>query len=318
MEHDAWFFIGIFVFIFVIWIATGGPIRPLSVTTPEFPKPTAFNTGTAISLPRAPFNVGDSHVTLRPVSGMSGNSYGDTTTPPPSVIDGIAFGPPSSYRNTVILNPYVTSASSSNPNREYLQLSVPQNAGLSIDISGWQLVSEVTGKYGVIPRGTTVPTSGIVNPQQNIVLKPGERAALVSGRSPIGTSFRENKCTGYFMTFQEFSPALPRNCPLPSDELEKYYGGFYARDTKCMDYVNTIGRCEAVLFPPRDISKQCRSFVLEHLNYNGCVRAHQNDPDFHGSTWHIYLGATKPLWRARQEIIKLLDPSRKTVDAFSY
>ncbi|KKW40528.1 hypothetical protein A3I46_02720 [Candidatus Kaiserbacteria bacterium RIFCSPLOWO2_02_FULL_54_13] len=315
--HDAWFFIGVFVFIFLIWVATGGPLHPLSFTGPSLAQPDVLGGGTYLQFPRAFFNVGESHVAL-PGSSSGGSSYGDSSISISSSLDGIAFGSPSSYRTIVSMSNYVSHASSSDPRNEYVQLSVSPNAGVPIDISGWQLVSEATGKAAAIPMGTRVPTSGIVNPQQDIVLAPGEHAILVSGRSPTGTSFRENKCIGYFGTFQQFSPSLPQNCPAPSDELVSFYGDYYVRDATCIDYVDRLSRCQTVLFPPRTLSVACRNFVVQRLNYNGCVSAHRNDPDFDGTTWRIYLGRDKHLWRARYEIVKLFDINKKTVDAFSY
>jgi hypothetical protein len=314
MEQDAWFFIGVFIFIFIIWIATGGPFRSLSFSVPEFPKPTATVAvrETSIGLPQAPFVVSDPSV--------SGSSYRDTdsyASDPDAlpVLNGITFGPPSSYRGVVTLSNYVSNASST---KEYLELSVSDRAASPINITNWQVVSETTGKSARIPQGTPVPTSGIVNRLYDIFVAPGERAVITTGRSPIGVSFRENVCTGYFSTFQTFSPPLPQNCPDPMDELKKYYGPFYFRDTSCVEYVESLPRCETVLFPQKSVSKTCKNFVVEHLNYNGCVRTHQTDPDFAGDTWRIFLSRTKPLWRARYEIIKLWDLNGKTVDAFSY
>jgi hypothetical protein len=157
-----------------------------------------------------------------------------------------------------------------------------------------------------------------VNAAQDIVLSPGERATVISGQSPIGASFRENKCIGYFSTFQKFSPTLPQNCPSPSDELASAYGTGYIRDAACIDYVNKLSRCQVVLSPPVTISGACQSFVVKYLNYNGCVDAHKNDPDFLGNTWRIYLGRSSSMWRTKHELVKLLDVNGKTVDAFSY
>lgn len=319
--HDAWFFIGVFVFIFLIWVATGGPLHPIAFTGPRLAQPGILGGGTYLQLPRAPFGIGGSNVVLPGSSSGESSYYGSSYSPgtaQPSSLDGIAFGLPSPYRGIVLLSNYVSNASSSNPNSEYVQLSVTQNASVPIDITGWQLVSEATGKAAIVPRGVEVPTSGIVNAMQNIVLTPGERAIIVSGRSPVGTSFRENKCTGYLSTFQQFSPSLPRNCPAPSDELISFSGAYYVRDATCVEYVNKLPRCEAVLFPPKTISGACKSFVLQYLNYNGCVAAHKNDVDFRGTVWRVYLGLLKPLWRGQHEVVKLWDIDKRTVGAFRY
>lgn len=315
--HDAWFFIGVFVFIFLIWVATGGPLHPLAFTGPALAQPDVLGGGTYLQLPRAPFAIGNSSVSLRGSSGSRGSYAGESEAPEP-FSSGLTFSPSSPYRNIIAMDNYISNASSSDPGGEYAQLSVVQNAGIPIDISGWKLISEATGKAALIPRGTKVPTSGIVNPQQDIVLTPGESAIIVSGRSPIGTSFRENKCAGYLSTFQEFSPSLPQNCPAPLDELDAFYGPYSIRDAACIEYVDNLSRCETILFPSKNLTRTCRDFIVQHLNYNGCVSAHRNDPDFDGSVWRIYLGRDKHLWRARYEVVVLVDSQGKTVASFSY
>ena len=317
MEHDAWFFIGIFAFIFVIWIAIGGPTHKIAFTGPWLSAPSPIGTGTYLQFPHSPFSIGSSNVSLSG-SSNSGSVSGNSGTSLPSLIGGVDFGSPSIYRNIVTMSRYVSGANSSNPGNEYVQLSVAQNAGVPVDITGWTIESEATGNASIIPKGTEIPTSGIVNAAQDIVLTPGTRVILISGQSPIGASFRENKCIGYFSTFQKFSPSLPQNCPVPSDELLSFYGSDYIRDASCITYVKTLPRCQIALSPPVTISGTCQSFAVKYLNYNGCVDAHKNDTDFMGTTWRVYLGRTTPLWRTKNELVKLLDASGKTVDAFSY
>jgi hypothetical protein len=213
---------------------------------------------------------------------------------------------------------YVSNASSSNPSSEYVEISVVQNASASVNLTGWILESEATYNAELIPKGTKVPISGIVNATEDIVLQPGERAIIISGESPVGASFRENKCIGYFSTFQKFSPPLPQNCPSASNELSSLYGTPYIHDPDCIDYADTIPRCQIALAQPTNLSDTCQSFLVKYLNYNGCVAAHKNDTDFDGDTWRIYLGLTDPMWRTKHEIVKLLDDRGKTVDMFSY
>lgn len=315
--HDAWFFIGIFVFIFLIWIATGGPLHPISFTGPALAQPQELGGGTYLQFPRAAYGIGNSTVSLPGSSGGTANSNG-SETPPPSSIGGTIFGPSSPYRDIVTMNHYVSGVGSVDIRNESVGISIAQNAGTLVDLTGWKLVSEATGIAAAIPGGTEIPTSGVVNSLQDIVLTAGERATIISGRSPIGTSFRENKCIGYLGTFQQFSPQLPQNCPMPSDELVSFYGAYYIRDPACIEYVNTLSRCQAVLSPPTGASSACKNFVVQYLNYNGCVAAHKNDTDFEGDTWRLYLGRTSSMWRTSHEVVKLLDINSKTVDAFSY
>ncbi len=315
--HDSWFFIGVFVFIFLVWVATGGPLHPIAFTGPRLAEPGALGGGTYLSLPRAPYGIGGTDVSL-PGSSSGGNVPGDSGTSVPTFVGGSTFGSPSTYRGIVSMNHYVSGAGSADPKNEYIEISVSSSSNVPVDLSEWSLESDASGASALIPKGTEVPTSGVINAAQDIVLSPGDRAIVISGQSPIGASFRENKCIGYFSTFQSFAPPLPQNCPLPSDELASLYGTGYIRDAACIDYVNKIPRCQVTLSPPVSASSQCQSFLVKYLNYNGCVDAHRNDPDFKGVTWRIYLGRTNSMWRTQRELVKLLDVKGNTVDAFSY
>ncbi|MEK7604389.1 MAG: hypothetical protein AAB442_01140 [Patescibacteria group bacterium] len=326
MQHDAWFFIGVFVFIFLIWAATGGPFNSLSFTGPRLALPEELGGGNYLRFPRAPLAVGGgSYISSGGGignysgggSGGSGGS-GSGSAPVPILTGGIPFGEVSPYRGVVSINHGISGAGSVDPRNESTWISVGAGAGVPVDITGWTLLSEATGKSAPIPQGTDIPSSGVVNAIQDIVLSPGERAIIISGYSPIGASFRENKCIGYYATFQKFSPSLPYNCPLPSTELTTFYGGGYIRDPNCIDYINTLPRCQVVLSPPTTISGACQSFAIKYLNYNGCVETHRSDVDFRGNTWRVYLGRTAPLWRSTHEVVKLLDSKGRTVDAFSY
>lgn len=316
--HDAWFFIGVFVFIFLIWIATGGPLHPIAFTGPRLAQPQELGGGTYLQLPRAPFGMGGSNVSLPGSSSGGGYVSGSSDTTIPSFTGGTAFGTPSPYRGTVRMNHFVSGAGSADPGREYIEISIAQGAGIPVDLSGWRLVSDASGKTSSIPKGTEIPVGGTINEDENIVLSPGMRALIISGKSPIGASFRENKCIGYFSSFQSFYPSLPQNCPAPSDELASFYGANYVRDAACIDFVNKISRCQVVLSPPANASGACQNFLITYLHYNGCVDAHKNDANFLGDSWHIYLGRTTAMWRTTHELVKLLDANGKTVDAFSY
>lgn len=312
--HDAWFFIGVFVFIFLIWIVVGGPLHPISFTGPALSLPSPLGGGTYLQLPRAPYGIGGGDVSL---PGSSDGSSGSGGTPLPSFI-GSSFGSPSVYRGIVSMRHYVSGAASANPSNEYIEIAVAQNAGAPVAISGWKLVSEASSNSVTLPKGTEVPTSGVINASEDIVLTPGTRAILISGQSPIGASFRENKCIGYFSTFQKFTPALPQNCPAPADELGDFYGAGYIRDNACIEYVKKLPRCQIAITPPLGASNACKTFLEKYLHYNGCVTAHRNDADFKSNTWRVYLGRSTSLWRTKNELVKLLDAEGKTVDAFSY
>lgn len=223
----------------------------------------------------------------------------------------------SPFRSVVVMSHSISGAGSANPLNENVEISALQNARVPIDISGWKLTSGSTDATSYIPKGTEIPTSGVISALDDIILTPGTRAIIISGRSPIGASFRENKCIGYFKTFQSFSPQLPQNCPTPPGELTSFYGPNIIRDTACIEYIDKISQCQAVLTPPDNLSSACQ-LVTQYLNYSGCVNAHKNDADFLGNTWRVYLGRTSSMWRTKYEIVKLLDTNGKIIDTFNY
>ncbi|HVW82955.1 MAG TPA: hypothetical protein VHC68_03375 [Candidatus Paceibacterota bacterium] len=311
MQHDAWFFIGVFAFIFLVWVATGGPTHPLSFSGPFLSEPSPLGSGTYIGLPRAPFGIGGSDIELAN-PGSGGSSGGG-----PRPLKGVPFGTRSPYASEITLSHYVSGAGSSDPEHEYLQLSLSRSAKAPLTISGWELESAATGKAAVIPQGTEVPLSGTIQAIQPIVLQPGDSAIIGSGESPIGASFRENECIGYFGEFQQFYPSLP-SCPDPSDDLERFYGPDYIRDSACITYVASLNSCTLSISPPPGLTSACDSFLENYLSYNGCVSGHQSDSGFKRPTWRVYLGRSDSMWRTRNEVVKLLDQNGDTVDAFAY
>ena len=80
-------------------------------------------------------------------------------------------------------------------------------------ITGWKLKGK-TGLDIAIGQGASYIYSNVASqPQENIYLKPGEKAIIITGKSPLGTSFKLNKCAGYFEQFHEFAPELNIDCP---------------------------------------------------------------------------------------------------------
>jgi len=303
MNEDAFFVIGIFAFVFILWMGHGGPNRPLSLSSPIL-------RGTVVTLPK--------------MSGISSNNYTssrnsiNTNTSGKVEYPMKTFNTDSPYRGLVTVGHYVSGAGSADPSHEYLTLRVSTNSR-PVNITGWTLESGASGSAEKIKKGTEVPHSGIINASQSIILNPGDTATISSGRSPIGASFRENICIGYFAQYQSFYPSLPLTCPTPFNELKTYYpNNNYIRDVPCIEYTKSLNRCSLVASPPINLSGACSTFIVNHLNYNGCVSAHENEPHFEGTNWRIYLGRNKSMWRPQYETVKLLDANGKLVDTFSY
>lgn len=210
----------------------------------------------------------------------------------------------------------IAGAQISSPAREYVRIILPNEAEKSETLSGLILRSGALGISVKIPDGTVIPLLGVAYHHEPIVLSRGGRAIISTGRSPIGTSFRVNQCTGYLGQFQEYVPDLRKDCPHPIDELK--LSGPYS-ESSCRDYVESIPRCTtARINPPSTLSSACRSFIVEKLTYNSCVLRHQSDADFLTSEWRVFLGRTEELWKNKQEIIRLMNDKGETRDAITY
>ncbi|MFA6095091.1 MAG: hypothetical protein WC757_04385 [Candidatus Paceibacterota bacterium] len=222
----------------------------------------------------------------------------------------------SSVFKDMIMISSVSGASSTDPKREYITLTANKNNKNPIDITGWKLIN-TTGKSIIV--GTAVETyqpGSYRNTASHVVLKPGDKAIIATGGSPILYSFRINKCLGYFTEDVTFIPSMKTSCPAPRDE------GFYLAPTslendECMEYIQTLSSCRR---PYRnnynDLSQACRSFLSKNINYNGCFYKHSSDSDFYENEWRLFAGRNKSLWKDSREEIKLLDTIGKTVSKY--
>lgn len=64
----------------------------------------------------------------------------------------------------------------------------------------------------IIGQVSNLPLQGNVNELSALVLNKAAQVVIASGESPLGVSFRENKCTGLLQTFQNFIPPLVPAC----------------------------------------------------------------------------------------------------------
>ncbi|HYF29044.1 MAG TPA: hypothetical protein VEA36_01605 [Candidatus Paceibacterota bacterium] len=295
---DGILFLAIFLFFFLLWFVSGGPTRPISFAGPYI---------TPIT------DVDDTQFAYdsdEPFFSPDFNLFGGT-----NLQAGDAYANASPLRGQVTISS-VTPGSSAKD--EYVTLQLSQNAPGPVSISGWRLRSDATYKSATIPGGTELPRRGI-NRTDPIVLQPGDRATITTGDSPIGVSFRENRCVGYFGTSQNFSPHLSSACPSPLAEFERYYEGNKLADDSCYNYLSALPQCTN---PPHRgrprLTNRCEEFIDEYLDYNGCVAAHQGEQDFRSQEWRIYLERNAKLWKPSREAVRLIDAQGMTVDLYTY
>jgi hypothetical protein len=307
MKADALLVIIVIVFIFVAWVATGGPTHPISQAglfiTPVT-RTGEESQGYQLLAPANPIDT-SSYPKQIPGGGTTISSGGDFYT------RGTSKNA-STYGGQVYLEHSILGPSSGNPNQEYV--SVINGSASTVTITGWRLESKATGGSGIIPAGTALYRSGTVNTEKSIALAPGDKAIVGSGRSPVGEAFRENMCSGYLAQYQAFTPELTQECPTASADVDASYHGSDA--AACSAFAASIPRCAVVT--SSSIGGSCNSFLLSTLNYNGCVALHQKDPEFALPTWHVYLNRNLELFTSSRETITLYDANGKIVDSFSY
>lgn len=211
-------------------------------------------------------------------------------------------------------------------NDEYVTLRANNRNTSSINITGWYVKSLVSERGGTIKKGVQLLDDNRPwHNEQDIYLAPGDTAIVTTGSAAgIATSFLTNACVGYFDR-DRFTPSVRSSCPLLEDEdLDSFglaYDDFRREDDydACMNAIESVRSCQIVRSPDRDLEDDCRDFIKEYSNYDGCVELHKDDPDFYGDEWRIFLGSSKnDLWRNEREAIGLYDSQGRLVDMVKY
>jgi len=327
------FLIALLVILFVAyWILSGGLSRGIkfgSHLDNPFSIFTSTTTGGEIRLPGQPSSPIDT-IDISGVDTLSEDNGAPSTQDQLNALqnqydelsaeakDPRNFGNPSPYKNQVTFG--LQDVQESSPAAEYLTLQASFANTAPISLAGWSLQSAVTGVRVPIPQAATQFVSGVLNNVGSVALTPGSTAYVVSGPSPVGVSFRENKCTGYLAELQTFVPQLNTTCTLASDDLSLNAQNISQYGDACLDYAKSLPQCH---FPgldqkPAGISDACANFLLNRFSYNGCVYAHKNDSDFYQPNWRVYLGSGVQLWRDTHDVVRLLDNQGRTVDVLTY
>jgi hypothetical protein len=294
-----WLFWGLIVLLILAWLFGGGIAKIQAVAKNYsfgglFVHISPFSLPWAVPIPQGP---DISNLTV-PQQSSSQQSQAQT------------FGNQSPYASGITLT--AEGATASDPQAEYV---VIENNGTSpVDISGWSVQSALTGARAYIPLGASFFVLGELNEQNDIELAQGGVAVVTTGGSPVGTSFRENECSGYLEQLQHYTPPIETQCPSPGDLASQAsrYG------QSCADYVSSLPFCTFPQNPPSGISAQCQAYVQTTFSYNGCVQAHQNDSVFASNDWRVYLGTPHELWNNNHDTIRLLDAEGETVAVTSY
>jgi len=206
-------------------------------------------------------------------------------------------------------------AKETDPEKEYIEIKLSAKSVDKVLLSGLRL----KGVYNLdipIGGGTRLYWPGVTNSKEPIFLDPGGKAIVTTGQSPIGYSFRVNKCTGYLEQFQDFNPSLLKECLYPRDE--NVPSGLGGLDDVCLDYIDRLPKCEIVKSMPAYLPSQCQEYVSTKINYKSCVDTHRYEPDFYKNEWRIFLGRSDELWKEKRETIQLLDKNGVLIKGVSY
>jgi len=253
----------------------------------------------------------------------------------------------SSFKNQIRLGSGNASYATQ-PYQEYV--TVENNGNSPVDVTGWQLSNAKGSRtYSIgnnqqtfasdvitIPRGTALISSP-ANSAQDIILKPRESVDIITGSSGNSypykfNTFKENECTGY-LTQQNpygytFSPSLEKSCIAP-----RYEPSANGLDLKCQTYIQNMQSCHTPKYNTVNsqgntcnncvdgnsgLSNSCVAYIQQHFSYEGCIANHQNDSNFYGNVWHVYMNRSFEIWATNHEVITLYDSSGKVVDYISY
>lgn len=302
MKNDLLLIVAILIFIFILWVYSGGPNRPVSFAGPYLTPITNVGQESEAYGPsirdekfwNGMVSFRSANEPLEQASGGSANQYG-------------------AYSGSGAVELVGGNAASEDPDSEYV---VVRNSGsVTVNITGWKIRSEKSGSTITIPGAERVARqSGTTG----VLLEPGGEAYITTGSSPSGSSFAESVCTGYLDSGARFTPPLSQNCPAPMDELDAYYGVDAPRYDACAAYVQTIPGCREVGSVPRSVPSSCQDFVDNRLTYRGCVQANANKKGFRTGTWRVFLENDAQLWRGSNESLQLLNTNGTVVDRYAY
>jgi len=216
----------------------------------------------------------------------------------------------------------VVGLNNAEPDQEYITLYSYLPANQTVKITGWYLKSELTGNFAYIPKAALLPFP-FTKTETDVTLGQYDRVILTKGFSPIGISFRTNKCTGYFEENRTFYPPLSLECPVPQEEDLPTFSSNLDRQDECVDTVRRVGRCttrgsEFFRTLPDTVVSSCKTFIETQINYNSCVANHFSDTDFPGTEYRLYLNKFGLLWRSRNEKINLYDENNLIVASISF
>jgi len=222
------------------------------------------------------------------------------------------------------------------PRGDKLTLYLNNNTNKEIKITNWKIVSS-QGIYS-IPQGVNYVDPDYKYKKEDIILPPYGKAKIIATSSPLGFSFRINKCFRYFLNLrkdvEKFVDSAPYYCKyFTREELFNLRKQGYS--IKCLDFLSRIS-CPP---KPQDLEKmagdtKCMNLLDNLYTYKGCYYNNLNSQDFLTKDWIIFIPTPtttlyvtstlsykevyKNLYETRYEEIRLYDDKNLLVNSYIY
>lgn len=300
--QDLLIFIGIFILMFIVWVSTGGPARYISQAGPYLDAPAPIGTGQPYGTSTVPtgfVGLGGANFTLPDYDPNSGVKESSVNIPRAEFSESSPLVPHSTF-------PGSTLQASRTPDTEFVTIRIPTGMTLS-SADGLAFEDDLGNRKALPLQGSTLVSQGTLPPLENMTFTASDTLIITSGRSPLGTSFRVNKCSGYLGQFQNFVPPLTLSCPLPKTEIS----------AACAPQANTLTACRSLVdaapLLKSGATPACVNEVQTKLTYGGCVALHKNDPEFATHEWRIFLGSNALLWNKSSSLSLINRSGQKLV-----
>lgn len=92
-------------------------------------------------------------------------------------------------------------------NKSYIKIDFSSLNKSALKVTGLS-IRDMFGKSSLILGASNLPYQGRINEESNVIIEPDSVVYIIEGHSPIGVSFRINKCIDHLARYQNFYPPL--------------------------------------------------------------------------------------------------------------